>query len=67
MLYFSILDLDECALGTAGCEQMCKDTEGSFVCSCYEGFELLGDSVSCNASKLKKRHLFRMFTIIYKL
>ena len=36
----SILDIDECSQGTAGCNQGCNNTEGSFICTCNEGFRL---------------------------
>ena len=30
----SFLDVDECAKDNGGCSHKCKNTEGSFVCSC---------------------------------
>ena len=33
-------DIDECILGTAGCNQLCNNTIGSFVCSCQNGYFL---------------------------
>lgn len=34
-------DENECATGKEDCEQICTNTEGSFECSCTEGFELI--------------------------
>ncbi|XP_078266272.1 uncharacterized protein LOC144599354 [Rhinoraja longicauda] len=31
-------DIDECGTNTSNCEQVCTNTNGSFVCSCYLGF-----------------------------
>lgn len=38
------VDIDECS--NEGCDQDCKNTFGSFVCSCREGF-VLKDQVKC--------------------
>ncbi|XP_053372780.1 uncharacterized protein LOC123559692 [Mercenaria mercenaria] len=40
-------NIDECTTGV--CSQSCTDTVGSFTCSCYTGFRLLEDQVSCEA------------------
>ncbi|MBI3178716.1 MAG: hypothetical protein HYZ27_03590 [Deltaproteobacteria bacterium] len=42
-------DVDECALGTAGCDAKatCTNLLGSFQCTCKEGF--IGDGKSCKA------------------
>lgn len=34
------VDLDECALGLHHCSQDCTNINGSFICSCREGFVL---------------------------
>ena len=41
-------DINECAENSDGCEQMCTDTDGSFVCSCRDGFRLGSDRRSCD-------------------
>ena len=33
-------DINECAYKNGNCEQVCTNTVGSFVCSCYSGFTL---------------------------
>ena len=40
-------DIDECFEGTSGCEQLCTNTNGSYTCSCDEGFALGLDLHSC--------------------
>ena len=43
----SVLDVDECTLGTDNChtEATCTNTPGSFSCACDGGYS--GDGVSC--------------------
>ncbi|TSO25239.1 Thrombomodulin [Bagarius yarrelli] len=37
-------DLDECILNDNNCEQKCRNTVGSYKCSCYDGFMLVNKS-----------------------
>ena len=41
-------DIDECALGTDACAQVCRDTVGSYRCECNPGYALDSDGRSCN-------------------
>ena len=43
-----ILDIDECAESSVVCEQVCTDTDGSFQCSCRNGFRLGSNGRSCD-------------------
>ncbi|GBP36074.1 Low-density lipoprotein receptor-related protein 4 [Eumeta japonica] len=43
-----IRDSDECVTEDT-CEQRCRNTIGSFQCSCVEGYELRADRTSCKA------------------
>lgn len=41
-------DIDECnSTSDNRCQQKCENTEGSYQCSCMEGFRLNPDEVSC--------------------
>ena len=44
---FSIPDIDECADGLHDCDAdaTCTDTEGSYICTCKDGFT--GDGFTC--------------------
>ena len=35
-------DINECAIGTDLCEQMCNNTIGSYECSCMDGYSESG-------------------------
>lgn len=43
---WQLLDIDECANGNNDCQQRCVNTEGSFICQCFMGFELV-DTTHC--------------------
>lgn len=42
-----VTDIDECQTRNGGCDHFCKNTVGSFDCSCKKGFKLLTDEKSC--------------------
>ena len=40
---YMYLDIDECLTRNGGCEHNCTNTEGSFYCSCVDGYQLSND------------------------
>ena len=50
MQLINLLDIDECSEGTDDCHRMsnatCEDTDGSFLCTCIDGFS--GNGTVCN-------------------
>ncbi len=48
-LLFSV-DIDECSSNQGGCEHICYNTDGNYVCSCHTGYHLNIDKHNC-ASK----------------
>ncbi|KAF7272619.1 protein tolkin-like [Rhynchophorus ferrugineus] len=42
-----IAEFNECEKTDHGCEQLCINTLGSFMCGCEPGFELHSDKISC--------------------
>ena len=35
------VDIDECLIDNGGCSQVCKNLNGSFLCLCLPGFDLI--------------------------
>ena len=42
-----ISDIDECSEETDRCNQNCHNAVGSYACSCYRGYRLREDRVTC--------------------
>jgi hypothetical protein len=40
-------DIDECADGNGGCDHTCTNSEGSYTCSCDDGWILGEDGMTC--------------------
>ena len=64
------IDINECSEVLHNCDMNadCADTDGSFTCTCREGFE--GDGISCNSKKdclhrSSELVKYQMFTIMY--
>ena len=45
-----LADIDECVDGSHGCEQLCNNTKGSYLCSCLDGYRLQINRLSCQGS-----------------
>ena len=43
-----LLDVDECTDGISGCSQICINTNGSYTCTCDNGYQLSNDNHTCN-------------------
>ena len=57
-ILYLCLDIDECAIKTNNCSlhAICDNTEGSFNCSCKDGFS--GDGINCTGNYELLIHLF---------
>ncbi len=53
VIIFVLADINECG-GENGCTQVCNNTDGSFQCSCFSGYTLNADGVSCHSKRRKK-------------
>ena len=45
-----VLDINECEDNNGGCSQICTNTEGSFDCSCTDGYLLHSDGRQCTGT-----------------
>ena len=41
-------DVDECTNNNGGCEHLCRNTIGSFLCDCGAGYQLDRNGLNCN-------------------
>ena len=41
------LDVNECEILNGGCQHQCKNTNGSYLCQCNEGFFLNSNGRTC--------------------
>lgn len=48
-----LTDLDECAKNNGGCQHECRNTLGSYVCSCHNGFALHENGHDCKEGGCK--------------
>lgn len=46
-------DIDECANNNGGCQHECKNTIGSYLCSCHNGFTLHDNGHDCKEGGCK--------------
>ena len=46
------VDVNECLTDNGECEQRCDNIDGSYQCSCWNGFELTSDNNTCTGMKM---------------
>lgn len=50
---FRFVDMDECAVNNGGCQHECKNTPGSYECTCNNGFTLHENRHDCKEGGCK--------------
>ena len=55
---FFLLDINECTTGSSRCYQNCHNAVGSYACSCYSGYRLNSDGVSCRGKAINYNFFF---------
>ena len=53
------VDINECTEDTDGCAQDCRNTIGSYTCSCITGYRLASDGRGCIGMSLIENLLYR--------
>ena len=46
------LDINECGQNNGGCDRFCNNTDGSFFCTCGDGYNLNEDGRRCDGKSL---------------
>ncbi|XP_061399860.1 protein tolkin [Musca vetustissima] len=46
-------DIDECSINNGGCQHECRNTIGSYVCSCHNGYSLHENGHDCKEGECK--------------
>jgi len=61
-------DIDECLLGTAECHHGCMNTEGNYICTCNDGYQLHHNDLTMCVGMWYEGILlcFKMFYMLYK-
>ena len=42
------IDTNECLTNKGGCSQICNNTVGSYICDCFDGYELDDNGHGCS-------------------
>ena len=58
------LDILNCMINDHNCSQLCVEVEGSFNCSCYLGFELHKDKVTCTGNQMQIHLYMHISTVV---
>ena len=60
-VFIVFLDIDKCVANTHDCaaEADCKNTEGSFTCTCRDGYQ--GDDKTCQGAEITKWQTLTLF------
>ena len=63
-------DINECSHNeTSNCDQLCINTDGSFVCACEEGYQLREGTNQCEGNLMQiyliRENIYALFTLRY--
>jgi hypothetical protein len=58
-------DINECESKEKPCSQFCRNTKGSYVCSCDKDYALRADGKSCKANSSKFQQFMFLASTVY--
>ena len=58
-------DINECNTTNGGCEQICTNAIGSFVCNCTVGYQLDGNELNCTGMLALPRCCFPAYHVLF--
>ena len=62
-MYFTwYIDVDECKRVTSRCSHKCHNTDGGFLCSCYDGYILDLNGFTCTTGRLHNTQNINKYT-----
>ena len=60
-----LTDIDECNEGIDNCAQNCTNTIGSYACSCYSGYVLNSDGLTCSGKTITCMHILKQLCYVF--
>ena len=51
-MHACFVDVNECLIDNGDCAQTCENMDGSYQCSCWNGYELTSDNYTCTGMKM---------------
>ena len=68
------LDVNECEISNGGCQHICINTDGSYICHCRKGFSLNANAKTCSGkfqaiicSSVRKNQVFHLLSVQWKI
>ena len=61
-----IVDIDECLIDNGRCAHTCDNTDGSYQCSCWDGYELTSDGHNCTGIMVCIFSINYIMQLLYK-
>lgn len=59
-----LTDIDECVINNGGCQHECKNTIGSYICSCHNGYTLHENGHDCKEGGTYIQHEILQLMVI---
>lgn len=57
-------DINECSINNGGCQQLCRNVDGSYSCDCNPGWQIGNDGKSCYRKLVHSRFFIVEYYIV---